>query len=121
MNLYHGTTAFAALKILEEGLRPRSETGHISNWYDWKAASNPKMVYLSTSDPVFYAMYASPVGRLGLVEIDFDALDKNGLLPDEDFLIGRFKEPQTPANQRYYSRNVVKYRGLWRESLRESG
>src|SRR5436309_1513435 len=101
--IYHGTTAFAALKILHEGLRPRSETGHISNWHDWKAPSNPKMVYLST-DSVFYAVQASPVGRLGLVEIDLGVLNKAKLLPDEDFLIGRFDEPQTPAKQSYYSR-----------------
>lgn len=72
--LYHGTTARAVPKILEQGLRPR---GRRRGNYAEALSSDDRTVYLTTVYGPAYACRAHPTWRekLAVVEIDFTHLE----------------------------------------------
>jgi hypothetical protein len=140
--IYHGTTAYAALRAVDEGLLPRSKSGHISQWNGTLWNSNPNLVYLTTLNAPFYAFQVSPF-KCGIVEIDFGMLNEKNFLPDEDFLFDYFTRlPHLGSPQfrvvynmarrlpeekavvkigRHFARNIELYQDLSDASLEEYG
>jgi len=85
MKLYHGTTAEVAIRALNEGLLPRSETGFNGCW-DHSVQSDPGMVYLTTAYAPYFAGNAAKDGVWGIVEVDTTWMVDDDFRPDEDFL-----------------------------------
>jgi len=81
MILYHGTSERHVERILKEGLRSRKHTKMESNFT--KHPSHTEMVYLSNCYAPYFAANASKDGRWAIVEVN---VDKENLLPDEDFM-----------------------------------
>lgn len=89
--LYHGTTGSHHSRIMFEGLRSRSETGH-SNWHG-KFESSAEAIYLTDTYPTFFASQAKVVDdstneatNLVIYEIDTYLLDSENFCADEDVL-----------------------------------
>lgn len=83
MKLAHGTSERVARIVLEEGLRPRGETGSKGHWKH-TVDSSLETVHLTNSYAGYFAGCAAEPGeRWAVIEVD---VDTDNLLPDEDFL-----------------------------------
>lgn len=132
MLLYHGTSEYAALEALKNGLRPRKLTG-VSNW-DHTSPSNPNVVYLMDTYACHFALHAQQNGvrlkgpdgkiqnRAAVIEIDTRRLPFSNFLADEDFLAFREAYSGRDIN---VSTAVAKTRSAltheWKESLKFIG
>lgn len=90
MKAYHGTTPARAAAIVEDGIKPRTETGY-SNWGAKDMQSIPDHVYLSVPFAPHYALAASETTEIGLVEVELEELTDARLHPDEDFIEQAFR------------------------------
>jgi hypothetical protein len=94
MKIYHGASEKQLKDILQNGIRPRSETG-VSNW-EHTSESNPDAVYLTKAYAGYFAACASQgEDRWVIIEIDTEKLDKNLFYPDEDFIAQAMKNDKT--------------------------
>lgn len=130
MRLYHGTTEEAALKAMEQGLKPRSFTAKKSNW---RLKSRDDAVYLTDAYALYFAIgaYGSrKLGRLAVIEVETDRLPLWNLTADEDALeqVGRGRDglPNGWSMRRrtaHYRRSLEKYCDgqAWQSSLRVLG
>lgn len=84
MILYHGTSKANAMKIIKEGIRPRSEgTG---NWENHPSIKDH--VYLTKGYAPYFASQASQESEdaWAVIEVDTDKIEELFLYPDEDYL-----------------------------------
>jgi hypothetical protein len=127
MRIYHGTTETVALLAMQQGISPRSRTGHKGNW-EHTVDSHPEMVYLTSAYAPFFAMMAAePDEFWGIVEVETDKLVEVNLLPDEDYLAHKSSrnssfnhELQNAWDGDFPDGADVKRRAAWfRERLKE--
>jgi hypothetical protein len=83
--LYHGTTELLATKILQEGITPRGNRAPSHP----TLPSHPECVYLTDAYALSYIIDSFNAtnyteSRGAVIEVDFDKLARNNLLPDED-------------------------------------
>jgi hypothetical protein len=83
--LYHGTTELLANKILQEGIMPRGSRAPSHP----ELPSHPECVYLTDAYALSYiidSFHATNYtgARGAVIEVDFEKLVRNNLLPDED-------------------------------------
>ena len=135
MILYHGTSEWAALEVIEHGLKPRGQGG-LSNW-EHTVESNPDAVYLTSTYACHFALHAMHNHprlpdktkrirkRIAVIEIETANLTQNKLHPDEDALeqAGR-KYDNIAGNMvertRYY-RTIARRNPNWEASLEALG
>lgn len=108
MRIYHGTSSVYLATILKDGLVPRGEKAS-----NWRAASNPDLVYLTKVYAMHFAGNAamqSEVGDAMLIELDSDLFpDQHELLADEDAVAGAMMKGaiQKPPFADYDSRTEL--------------
>jgi hypothetical protein len=94
-----------------------------SNWKD--SPSHPEMVYLTTAYPFYFGCLSRSSKTLVVFEIDGDALDKQCLYPDEDFItefLGKHEDRALTATEKGLVRIMIHpYQDQWRNSLRFLG
>lgn len=128
MKIYHGTSHSRARRAASFGLAPRNQFELPLNIKNEGFASNPDMVYLTTT----YALYsacASDETQVAVVEIETDELDKEKFYPDEDFICEFVKrrnryfqiEEEEEELFHYVKSNPEMFRGYWSESLQMLG
>ena len=122
MKIYHGTNERALHRILTEGIQPRPEDSK-GVWED--QVSQAGFVYLTDSHALWFASASCPEkdDRPVIIELDFDAIDRKRLYPDEDY-IGQesnlwhggchVDDPNWPLD-------IDKQKSRWRDSLRKLG
>lgn len=124
--IYHGTTESNWRKISQEGLVPRGDRK--SNWTHTVESAKDR-VYLSSAYAPYFAMAAAENGEgYVVVQVDFESLDQEFLLPDEDFLEQAMREEisaiigstmkQRTEYMRDHARSLQSY---WRASLETMG
>ena len=78
MELFHGTSANNAKKILKNGFAQELKN-------NWKVKSKNGFVYLSIAYAPFYAMSANKKGhKLAIIKVD---VEPDNLFPDDDFVM----------------------------------
>lgn len=83
MLLYHGTSERVGRLVIQEGLRPRGETGCEGNWKH-TVDSSVETVHLTSAYAGYFAGCASGEGeRWAIIEVD---ADPGKLAPDEDYM-----------------------------------
>jgi hypothetical protein len=140
MKIYHGTTETVARLALEQGISPRSRTGHEGNW-EHTVDSHPEMVYLTSIYAPFFAMMAAdPDEFWGIVEVETDSLDEDRLFPDEDYLAHKVRgntaflhearcydedfPDDIKERSAWFRERLVRHGGLgygWEDSITEMG
>jgi hypothetical protein len=98
--------------ILREGIRPRGDDP--GNWKH-TVTSNPRCVYLTTTYPLYFAQMAGEgYGDVAIFEVDGARLQRNRLLPDEDFLQDATKDdPKWQARFEIWGVKGMKARVMW--------
>ena len=119
MKLYHGTRESKLATVLQHGITPRG--GKRSNW---KFASRPDMVYLSTAYAFYFGLATKGRGRVAVLEIDADKLDTGLLYPDEDFLsqvAARKFDAEVDDVHFHYRKRLGEYQKNWQKSIDHLG
>jgi hypothetical protein len=118
MILYHGTTDKNLLDILSKGITPRGSKESV--WGE--CPSRPDCVYLTNAYGFFYA--GNVIGEDGKMVILEVNVDKENLLPDEDFLeqcmrhdLGDDPDYNILATTWDIRDNLPKYKAYWADSL----
>lgn len=118
MILYHGTNEKSLPAILQQGIKPRSDSKP-GNWLH-TIESNPTAVYLSNAYALYFAFNASDhtdkEDRLVVLEIDTKKLKAANLCADED-VVAQANVGQAPEVQgmnlieatRYYREHIHTY------------
>jgi len=128
MKLYHGTNEESARSIIAGGaIQPRGLSKHKGNWT--VVPSHKRRVYLTTAyAPFFAACAAKEGGRLVVVEVETDLMERELFRPDEDFLeqatLGRLMSWENPLpgqsmeqRTKWFRDHADQYAHCWEDSV----
>ena len=108
--IYHGTSAKAAKKILEEGFKTDLN-------YNWGIRSKKGFVYFSTAYAPFYAMNVTDDDELAIVKVEIETRD---LYPEDDFIMYALGKPKY-TQEELDKIKLRDYKRYWKVSLEYMG